>query len=233
MTDETRELARQRLSQVHSRLADLKDDLALSSVQSDIEEITTSLRLLPGDIEKLRTRGYVFKSFMEKKVSALADEWKTLRGEVAREVLTRVHELSKEVEAADEVVGKASAYRESTVDRAENAVEGLERRISGASSAVESMYDNLKQNVGTTSADVKSIVWMFDQVDEACFGLRPAEDLVAVCNAQLMETKKDGPSGLLYLTDERLIFERKEKVVKKKVLFIATEKEMVQEVALD
>jgi len=233
MTDETRELVRQRLSQAQSRLANLKDDLALSSVQSDIEEISTSLRLLPGDIEKLRARGYVFKSFLEKKVSALDEEWQRKRNEVAREVRTRVRELAEASDKADEVVRGASAFRESTVDRAESAVEGLEQRISGARNSVESMYDNLKQNVWTTSEDVKSITWMFDQVDEACFGLRPGEDLVAVCNAQLLETKKDGPSGLLYLTDERLIFERKEKVAKKKVLFIATEKEMVQEVVLD
>ena len=34
---------------------------------------------------------------------------------------------------------------------------------------------------------------------------------------------------MLYLTDQRVIFEQKEKVATKKVLFVATEKELVQE----
>ena len=41
--------------------------------------------------------------------------------------------------------------------------------------------------------------------------------------------QQSDPEGVLYLTDQRLIFEQKEKVTTKKVLFIATEKELVQE----
>jgi hypothetical protein len=48
-----------------------------------------------------------------------------------------------------------------------------------------------------------------------------------------METEKEGPKGILYLTDERLVFERKEEVATKKVLFIATEKETVHELLLE
>jgi hypothetical protein len=43
---------------------------------------------------------------------------------------------------------------------------------------------------------------------------------------------KDDPKGILYLTDQRMAFERKEDVATKKVLFITTEKEKVQEAML-
>ena len=42
---------------------------------------------------------------------------------------------------------------------------------------------------------------------------------------------KDGVGGVLFLTDQRLLFEQKEEVVTKKVLFIATEKQKVQALA--
>jgi hypothetical protein len=48
-----------------------------------------------------------------------------------------------------------------------------------------------------------------------------------------METKKEGPEGVLYLTDERLIFEQKENIATKKVLFITTEKEKVQDLVFE
>ena len=71
--------------------------------------------------------------------------------------------------------------------------------------------------------------WTLDQLDEATFQLHPLEDPIFASQAQYMESKKEGPKGVLYLTDERLIFEQKEEIATKKVLFITTEKEKVQE----
>jgi len=101
--------------------------------------------------------------------------------------------------------------------------------VKAAQSAVEAMYEALQQNVDQTRSQVEQIRWLLDQIDEASFPIYPAEDPVAACQAQYMETKKDGPKGVLCLTDERLIFEQKEDIATKKVLFIATEKERVQQ----
>jgi hypothetical protein len=118
------------------------------------------------------------------------------------------------------------------ISRAEVAVEALEQKIEGAHSAVSAMYDGLQTNVNQTKSQIEEIGWLLDQLDQASFKLHPAEDPVAACTAQFLETNKEGPRGVLYLTDERLIFEQKEKKAKKKILFIATEKETVQELIL-
>jgi hypothetical protein len=233
MTDATRDEIRERLDRVQSSLADLQEELLLASVKNDIEEITTVLALLPDEIKKLRERGYVFRNFIERKAAVLAKKWEEVRDEVARESRTRVRELEREAGDVATIVRQATAMRAATVDRAEGAVDGLERRIEGSQSAIVAMYSTLKGNVWQAREEVKDILWMIDQVDAACFKLYPAEDLVVACKAQWLETKKDGPEGVLYLTDERLIFERKEKVATKKVLFIATEKELVQELSLE
>ena len=44
-----------------------------------------------------------------------------------------------------------------------------------------------------------------------------------------VKERNDDPEGVLYLTDQRLIFEQKEEVATKKILFITTEKKKVQE----
>src|SRR5262249_49684246 len=44
---------------------------------------------------------------------------------------------------------------------------------------------------------------------------------------------KEPPEGNLFLTDRRLLFEQKQEIVKKKVLFIATEKELVHQLLLE
>jgi hypothetical protein len=43
----------------------------------------------------------------------------------------------------------------------------------------------------------------------------------------------EGPKGIFYLTDERVLFEQKEEVATKKVLFVTTEKQKVQELRFE
>ena len=44
---------------------------------------------------------------------------------------------------------------------------------------------------------------------------------------------KDDPEGILFLTDQRLLFEQKEEIATKKVLFVTTERELVQKLIFE
>ena len=223
------EETRAKLDELQDQLGDLQESLLLTGVHNDIADIETALSLLPTEIEELRTRGYVFRSFLENKVNVLAEQWEEMDNRVAREVSKRTRELEREANAAANALRQAMSGRASQVARAESAIETLESKMRAARSAVEAMYEPLQQNVNQTKSQVEQIRWLLDQIDEASFQLYPAEDPVTACKAQYLEREDKGPEGLLYLTDERLIFERKEEVATKKVLFITTEKETVQE----
>jgi hypothetical protein len=218
-----------KLRELQDQLGDLQESLSLAAVQDNMEEIRTTLTLLPTDIENLRTRGYAFRSFLERKVEVLTRQWEDASRQVSREVPRLTRELQREADEAERALHQAMAGGTVKISRADSAIEALEHRIDGAESAVRAMYEKLQQNVNQTKSQVERITWLLDQMDQASFELRPAEDPVAACKAQFMENKKDGPKGVLYLTDERLIFEQKEKRATKKVLFIATEKETLQE----
>jgi chromosome segregation ATPase len=217
------------LQALQDQLGELQDALLLASVQDSLGEMQTTLTLLPTEIEKLRSRGYVFRSFLERKVEVLTAQWEETSQQVSREVSRHSRALQREADEAERAVNQAMGGGTVNISRAQAAVEALEHKVEGARSAVRAMYDTLRQNVNQTKSQVEQIKWALDQLDQASFQLHPAEDTVAACKAQFMETKKEGPEGVLYLTDERLIFEQKEKRATKKVLFIATEKETVQE----
>jgi len=223
------EESRAKLQELQGQLGELQESLSLAAVQDDMEGIRTTLTLLPTEIENLRSRGYVFRSFLERKVEVLTDQWEDTSRQVSREVPRLTRELQREADEAERALDKAMAGGTVEFSRAASTVEGLEHRVEGARSTVSAMYETLQQNVNQTKSQVEQITWLLDQLDQASFRLHPAEDPVAACKAQFMETKKDGPTGILYLTDERLIFEQKEKKATKKVLFIATEKETLQE----
>jgi hypothetical protein len=223
------EESRAKLGELQDQLGDLQESLSLAAIQDDMEEIQSTLTLLPTEIENLRSRGYAFRSFLERKVEVLTSQWEDASRQISREVPRLARELQREADEAERALHQALGGGTVQIARAESAVEALEHRVDGAQSSVRAMYETLQQNVNQTKSQVRQIEWLLDQVDQASFKLRPAEDAVAACKAQFMESQKDGPKGVLYLTDERLIFEQKEKKATKKVLFIATEKETVQE----
>jgi hypothetical protein len=207
--------------------------MLLTRVHTEMADVETTLSLLPTEIEELRTRGYVFRSFLENKIGVLAEQWDEMKDQVASEVEKRTRELGRDSDAAERALNQALSGNASQVSRAESAIDTLESKVYAAQSAVEAMYEPLQQNVNQTHAQVKEIKELFDQIDEASFELHPVEDVVAFCKAQYIEREDEGPEGLLYLTDERLLFERKEEVATKKVLFITTEKETVQELIFE
>jgi archaellum component FlaC len=223
--DETRA----KLDRLQSDLDGLQESLLLTDVRNEMEEIETTLSLLPAEVEQVRARGYVFRSFLENKVDVLASQWDEARDRAFREIRERQRELEREAGAAASALQRAMSGRASQVSRAKSAINTLERKVEAAQTAVGALYQTLQQNVDQAHSQVEDIRWLLDQVDEASFQLYPAEDPIAACKAQYMETKKEGPKGVLYLTDERLVFEQKEEKATKKVLFVTTAKETVQE----
>ncbi|MBS1250845.1 MAG: hypothetical protein MAG431_02442 [Chloroflexi bacterium] len=222
-----------KLDSLQYELENLQDEVLLTNIQDEVEDIQTTLATLPSDLGELRTRGYVFQSFLEEKIEALDEEWGKIDSGISLDIRRRGRELGHELEEAEETLSKAMSGRSIYVDRAETAIESLERKANSAASALRSQYDTLQEKVRECKTGVNQAQSMLDDIDEASFELYPAEDPVASCSAKLMESKKEGPKGVLYLTDERIIFEQKEKIATKKVLFIATEKEKVQELLFE
>lgn len=218
-----------RLDALQDKFGDLQESLLLTNVHSKLSEIETALSLLPSDIEQVRTRGYVFQSFLENKINVLAEKWAETQDSVSREITRRTRELERDSDTAENALRQAASGRASQVSRAESAISTFESKVRAAQSAVEAMYKPLQQNVDQTRRQVTQINRLLDMIDEASFQLYPSEDPVAVCKAQYMEREDEGPEGLLYLTDARLLFEQKEQIATKKILFITTEKETVQE----
>jgi hypothetical protein len=219
-----------RVETVEDDFRSLQDDVAFRWVNDDIGDLDTHLRELPGSIQQTRTRGYVFKSYLERKADVLAQQWVEIRPRV----VAAVDEFSRELRYQSDLFQQRLPFlrpnrSEVELAGAESALKDLQSRVSSAKSSIQGMYGTLKDNVWQSQNQVKEIVWVLDQVDSATFKLYPGEGVVSAVKAQWLTSEKEGPKGILYLTDERALFEQKEEVATKKVLFIATEKQRVQE----
>jgi len=108
----------------------------------------------------------------------------------------------------------------------------LEGNVSAAERQIEVSYQAFNNQVNLVKEHLAALEWMLTQLTEAKFTLLPTESGIAAIKAvwsKEAKEKDDDPEGVLYLTDQRLLFEQKEELATKKVLFIATEKQKVQE----
>ncbi len=206
------------------RFNGLQERLALAQVNDDLEDIETAINALPANIENIRARGYVFKSYLERKVETLRTQWRDVRPRV--QAALQQNQTALRADAAQ--VQARLARRQ----LAGPALPALESKLGAAIRSLEGMYDALDDNVNQTQQQLDDISWTLQQAEQACFGFLATECPVeAVPGNWKKPGDKDGVEGVLYLTDQRLIFEQKEQVATKKVLFIATEKQTVQTLA--
>jgi len=219
-----------RVEGVERDLRGLQDDVAMTDIQDALGEIDAQVRDLPGAIQALRSRGYVFKKYLENKAQVLTGQWADMRGRVMAAVDEQSRLLREQADQAQQRVTPLRWNRdEGEVAAVESVIADLESRLRAATRAIQNMYEPLRENISQTAGQIKEVAWTLDQVDAASFKLYPGEGVVAAVKAQWMTSEKEGPKGIFYVTEDRLLFEQREEVATKKVLFITTEKQKLQE----
>ena len=209
------------LQQEIDRFNAIQNDILLTRVTTDLGDADAAVTALPSNIAAIRSRGYVFKSYLERKADTLAGQWRELRPRVE----SAIQSQSQQLRAQANQVQAAHNRRQ----RATAAMSALESQASAAQRSLQGMYDPLNDNVLQTQKQLDDIVWTLQQAEQASFGMLATEAPVEAVPANWSKPgDKDGVGGVLYLTDQRLVFEQKEEVATKKVLFIATEKKKVQ-----
>jgi hypothetical protein len=226
------------ISSLDWRLSELRREALFTEVNDAIEEISSQLAKLPLSIEEIRSRGYAFKSYLERKAEVLEENWQELCPRLQDEVDRRARSLSFDVNEAEMELNslqmafhRSPASARAKLEPCRMIIERLEDRVRADSYSLRSMFDTFQDQVKEAVKEVEEIAWMFEQLDEACFKLRPQEAPIEA--AEVVYLAEPKVKGILYLTDQRLLFERKEKVVTKKILFIPTQKKRVQELLFD
>jgi hypothetical protein len=227
------EAARQQLDTLSSHLATLQQAASLSDVYADLDETESTLAFLPGEIANLRTQGYVFANYLEHKADVLAQQWANVRQQVTAAITQHASALQTSVSEAEQALQMAYSSGGAGIARAQSAIQQLESKVSAAQRAIEAMYKTIDDNVTQLMQQIERIQWVLDQAREASFPFYEGEDFVSACRAKYFERPEESMTGILHLTTDRIIFERKEEVATKKFLFITTEKQTVHEFIFD
>jgi predicted nucleic acid-binding Zn-ribbon protein len=227
--------AKQEIDRLHRRFSSVESDAQLSDVYEAIGDIDIAFAQLPLEIEDLRARGYAHSRQAEAQVDAFRNQWDGLRPRVENALTEQVGRLGGDLQQAMQRVQLISVGTPQVLAAATTAVDSLESKVRAADRAVSGLYSNLNDEVQKLIRELEQIKKMLDQLDQSPdIHLRDAEGPIAMVEAQWQRDGNDGPEGNLFLTDQRLLFERKEEVVTRRVLGIfKADSEKHQELLLD
>lgn len=220
------ELRVERFNSLRSEWDRVHTRVSLAHLNDAIEDTGSKITGLPQQIADLRGRSYLYSRGWEEQVGTLSGGWPERRRQaqrLIREQAPGLQNLAKEVEY---FFGR-STLTERELDRLENKLKQLQSLVDSAESNVRGTFDSLKDQIYELEREFRRVEFMLDSMDTASFDIYPDEHGVAACEAQ-WTNHPDEPKGILFLTNGRLVYEQREKKAKKKVLFITTDSELVQ-----
>jgi hypothetical protein len=223
---------------VRRDVTELIRKVTFTSLRDQTSDLDTKIANFPMRIQKMRERKYAFNKSLESHGLEYQKQWAAKRGQIQNQITIQSNSLQAQLRPLESKVAALSLGSSSamTVKTIMNEVNSFETRVSSVESSLRELFDSLKQEFDKSSRQVDLIEKALDLSESASFGFLPGECIYMTTKAiWTRDNKKDkeDPDGILFLTDQRLLFEQRQEIAKKKVLFVTTEREKVQKLQFE
>jgi uncharacterized protein Yka (UPF0111/DUF47 family) len=196
---------------------------ALDAINTLEQQITD----LPTRLNGVRSRGYAFAAHLESAAESLRDRWFSIATDLKDEATRLADDLRKAVETVRNYFTKAdnlSANPEMLsgfLPTISEQIEQLEAQAKAIQDSVRARFEAIDAEAKELLRDLSRIDGYLSDIDKAAFTLESGEAVFITASAEWIadERGKEKPNGILYLTDQRLIFQQDEKVGKRLGLF--------------
>lgn len=210
------------VDELRERYTELISKVKLTSIVSETESLGNFIEDMPDGIAQIRSRGYIYHSYLEGKTTVLAEKWDNINDKIEEWLEDEVTELEDELAEAEHYVeaisGDLSSKHKTVADKFGGLLDVLETKVTASEERVEAIYEEVDREVNKTKQLLVTIGKYLDWIDEASFDLEGNEGIYMVAEAEWRDGG-DKPDGFLYLTNERLVFEQSEKVGKRLGMF--------------
>jgi hypothetical protein len=238
----TQDEVKSAISSLDFSISILQRDITMSALSGEVNRITQDLVKQDTRLKELRDQGYVFDDELELKIKQNNANWRRIKPSIENDIRNYVNRLRTEMSQVDETMRRLKSLAASPVmaepqiKRLKDSLDILEKNAKAANDAVSSRFNAIKSDVNAINTRLSTVEWMMNELHQACFKLMEVEAPVSALKVSWYhdgKESKDDPEGILFLTDQRLIFEIHEKIVKKKVLFITTASEIERRVGFE
>ena len=224
------------VSYLQSSIDDLQSRANMTDVRADVNNLDANLNHALNLLESARDKKFMYQADLEDIAYDAMSRWQAIRKDVEANIERQaslsnrtLQPVGNSIQRLNSVLSNASRAQ-SVLGSVQVDVQSALNAISDAESTIEGSYQDIESQTYQLTSRLTQIHWAITQRDEASFEFIKDEDLFMAVKARWDREGKDDPEGVLFLTNKRLIFERKEKIATKKVLFVTTSSELVQEV---
>jgi hypothetical protein len=219
------------------RLDNLRDDASLKSSIDRFTSLESDISNFSIRVSTLRQRKYAYNNLLEKNATDLANRMAAQSSSVQAQISIQSTRLQNSLQAINLRLNALGNYPSlPMLTTLENELNGFESHCNAAKNAVNGLFSGIDSDASQFNRELREIEYALDQVDLASFQMLSGESVVRAVKAVWCKNgkeEKNDPEGILYLTDQRLLFEQKEEIATKKVLFVATEKQKIQQLLFE
>jgi len=220
-------------------LDSLRDRSSLSQIQANMAELDSALAHALNLLESARDKGFVYQKDLDEIGYQTMDRWQGIRQQLMNSIpqqaaafQSRLNPLGSQVSSLNSVLNNPFTAAP-LLSNTSSQVNVLLNELGQIENNFQRSYSDIEGQANQLTARLNTVHWMLGQLSEAKFRMENGENLVMAVQARWDKEGDDDPEGMLFLSNKRLIFERKEKVAVKKILFFTTAQELVQEVLID
>lgn len=223
------------VQQLQSRFSQLQAQAGLQDLYQRIGQFDARVSELPRELEALRSRGYIHAGLIDDDVASVARQWEETRPQIHQALNLQVNRLNGALAAAANSVSRLSPRNATTVAAANTALAQLQNQISAARNSVSGGLNGVEQPLSFLEQTIERFDWVLEQFHRSPnVVLMDAEAPLMATEAEWERSGEEGPDGILFLTDQRLLFEQNEDIATEKLFgLFATKKEKRQELLLD
>jgi hypothetical protein len=224
---------------LNSSLENLKTRSSLSNVVDEVNRLDNDLLHALDLLESARKEGFVYQKDLEEIAYKAMDQWQAIKPDILKSIPQQAEAFQRKLLATKPQLARLNSLlinpesAAPSIRDASTQLSGLSTELDQIENGLESRFTDIRNHASEITARLNLIHWSMDQQSQSKFSLNEAENLIHAVQARWDQEGDQDPEGVLYLTNQRLIFERKEKVATKKILFITTSSELIQEILID
>jgi hypothetical protein len=202
--------------QAQSQVNDLQTRAMLSFAKDALEDLETKVGNLPRQLSGARAKGYLFEKALESQVQSLVDQWAGVKRAVTIDMGQQssvLSEMMPNIQQAMAVLMSQSANPQAARPQymgTMSLVASAEAQAAAAEQSILGQYDNFQAEADKLSAHFDWIAWMLEALSTASVQLMATEGGVAAAQANWLRPNSDPLGGIVFLTDQRFLFEERE-----------------------
>lgn len=197
-----------------SRYEDLIKRVKMTSIVRETSSLGNQIEGLPEKIEEIRQRGYKFRSYLENKIDVMADRWDEINDRVEKWLEEESEELDDELAKCERynrrIGSKITSRTESTLESFNAVLDEMETQVEASEEKIKALYEEVRGEVSKTNSQLSQVTKHLDWLDEADVTLNAGEGLYIAAEAE-WDDNRDKPEGYIFVTDQRVVFEQREK----------------------